>query len=82
MMFYEKHSIGFSDFRKLWYFRFSQVLIIFDNHRLLWQKGPRGERAATGRGLFGILCISELIKLSQGIRITWLLIMKDYSSFY
>ena len=43
-------------------FRFSQILIIFENHRLIWQKGPKGVRAATGLvgGLFGIFLISEL----------------------
>ena len=42
-------------------FRFSQVLIEFENHRLIWQRERiTGLRAVAGRGLFEIFLLSEL----------------------
>ena len=42
-------------------FRFSQVLIEFENHRLIWQRERINRlRAAAGRGLFEIFLLSEL----------------------
>ena len=42
-------------------FRFSQVLIEFENHRLIWQSERiKRLRAVAGRGLFEIFLLSEL----------------------